>query len=420
METTIKSIIKKLKSGDDNDKFAALLFITKAWSSPKEMFDSPYFNDVWRSLRSTKFLERALKFGESQNLVFNVISVFLNKIQPDEFLVFLPILKSLFKENESSIEIFGEIIYRLEDASIVFDYIEINAENIPLIARISNYMRKCEYNYKLISARSKIFSYTKDHVFLEEHLFILVTNLCKVTSYKFALFSDSNTLDIKPFLVILRLAMIEIHLQLDTPVNYKEIQEQEIKQFDEELKDLKSMKEEEDSDELEAKIEPVPFKTKIGPIINNSLSTSACYMLEIGIYPLVNFQDSFNDEEVLEYFHTINDLIREIIEIIKEIDIERDKDRIELKLLLSVFAIWLREAHFLSGNESFINNIQIIMNILKHLPDEAIQFLPAFSLFDENILKLLNKANFSDVYDPLFDKCNENERTVLDRISRIT
>ena len=101
MSKVISKIIKKLRSPDDNEKLAALVYLTKAFKSPTELVNSEEGVKIWDSLRSTHFLERALRSESTAPLVFMILSVFCHLSGARDLDIFVPILCKMTQEGNT-------------------------------------------------------------------------------------------------------------------------------------------------------------------------------------------------------------------------------------------------------------------------------------------------------------------------------
>jgi hypothetical protein len=135
-----RKIIKRLRSPDDNDKLSALVYLTKVFPSPAALADSEFPKDIWASLRSTQFLERAIRSDEFRPLVLLVLSVFCRLCPPGDLLAFVPLLAGFADDtysNEAS-ETLIEVAHSLDDLSVVFDAVAVRESSIPFLARAAS------------------------------------------------------------------------------------------------------------------------------------------------------------------------------------------------------------------------------------------------------------------------------------------
>ena len=249
-----------------------------------------------------------------------------------------------------------------------------------------------------------------------------VSNMVQAND-EFAIFSSQSKIDLVPFLAIERLALIELRLQLDVPLNYQEIEENEKKKReldDIEYKKNKAKYEKKDDyfdEEEEVKVEPIKFSQDIGPLINPELSASSCQLLESLVIPLVNHEDDLNDTEILQYLDTLDSILNETVSIFSAVKGQRDCDRNELKCLFSLFAGWLRDAPFLCENTSTLNSLKSIISKLWWFPNEALQLIPAFTTWSESSnARPLMKASFNDLAKRLKEYSTPAESQAIDEL----
>ena len=449
-QKAINKIIKNLKSTDDNDKLASLAYIIKLYPSPEDLIKSESANEIWAAIRSTQFLERALKMKEAQQLVFAILSVFMDIGKSADFIPFIKLLSLLIKE-ENVCDLFVRICQKMDDVSPIFDNVNISIENLELLSRCTYNAKKCTITPSLIKARPVIYELLSNDNDLNnrKELFLLISSLIKSTDYQFAIFKRPPHVEFSSFLAAERLAMVELRLQLDTPLNYKEIEEQERLErekeerelpqkkkdpheddytineddFDDygvELNDENGNKQNDNQNEQEnVKVEPMPgmkFTQQIGPLINDELSAAACQLLELLVKPLVNYEDSFTDDEIHNYFNSVNSLIADSCEIFKAADGNRDKNRKELKCLLSIVALWLRDGPFLCANLILIKTLPILFKLLKYFPDEALQYLPSFTFWSDDYLRNLKISGFNDLAKELLPIAKNEDREAIESI----
>ena len=188
-QKAIHKIIKNLKSTDDNDKLASLAYIIKLFPSPEDLIKSESAYEIWTAIRSTQFLERALKMKEAQQLVFAILSVFIDIGKGADFIPFIKPLSLLIKEENVS-DLLVRICQKIDDISPIFDYVSISLENLPLLSRCTYNARKCLITPSLIKARPVIYELLSNDNDLNnrKELFILISNLIKSTYYLFEVF----------------------------------------------------------------------------------------------------------------------------------------------------------------------------------------------------------------------------------------
>ena len=422
----VGKIIKKLKSKDDNDKLASLAYITKVFKTPEELSKSEYAPKIWESLRSTQFLERALRSEETQQLVFMIISTFSHFVPSSEISPFVRILSKIMNNDFEcdACKCLIEISQNIEDLSILFEYVQVSVESLKFFIQATSTVKKCKMTPSVFNARAAIFNIMKTNQDLEVRklLFLLVSNMVQAND-EFAIFSSQSKIDLVPFLAIERLALIELRLQLDVPLNYQEIEENEKKKReldDIEYKKNKAKYEKKDDyfdEEEEVKVEPIKFSQDIGPLINPELSASSCQLLESLVIPLVNHEDDLNDTEILQYLDTLDSILNETVSIFSAVKGQRDCDRNELKCLFSLFAGWLRDAPFLCENTSTLNSLKSIISKLWWFPNEALQLIPAFTTWSESSnARPLMKASFNDLAKRLKEYSTPAESQAIDEL----
>ena len=451
-QKAIHKIIKNLKSSDDNDKLASLSYIIKLFPSPEQLIKSDSANEIWSALRSTQFLERALKMREAHQLVIAILSVFLDIGKSIDFIPFIKPL-SLILQEENVQDLLIRICNKIDDISIIFDFIDINLDNLEFLSRCTMHAKTCQMTSSIIKARPIIFELLTNDNDLNnrKNLFILISNLVKATKFQFAIFKRPPQIEFASFLAAERLAMVELRLQLDTPLNYKEIEELERLEREKEGKELpkkkkdqheddyvideedfddygveineddttKQTQNEEETSKQNSKVEPMPgmkFTKQIGPLLNSDLTASACQLLELLVKPLVEYEDSFSDDEINTYFNSINSLISDSCEIFKAADGERDKTRNELKCLLSIVALWLRDGSFLCANKTLIKTLPNLFKLLVYFPEEALQFLPAFTFWSDEFIKNLKVSGFIDLSKELLPISKNEDKTAIESI----
>ena len=444
-EKAIKKIIKNLKSADDNDKLAALAYLIKLFPSPEALLKSNCANEIWEALRSSQFLERALKMSEAQPLVISILSVFVHIGKPSDFHTFLKPISSMLQMDNCEY-LFISISQKLEDISPIFQYIHVSVSTLRLLTLCTTNSRKCTITPSLIDAREKIFELisTDNDINNRKYLFMLISNLTKATKYQFAVFKRPPQIDFSLFLASEKLAMIELRLQLDTPLNYKEIEVKERNEREKEEKELADQRNREketdyeiidenletdeqdqtdidkyqEKNEENEKIKPIPMKftQNIGSIIDDELASASCQLLELLVKPLVEYEESFTDQDIDSYFNTINSLIHDSCEIFKAANSVRDCNRKELKCLLSIVALWLRDGEFLCANKDLINTFPHLFQLLKSFHEEAMQFLPAFTFWSDDYLKKLKISGFQDLAAVLLPIAQSEDKAAINLI----
>lgn len=442
-------IVKKLKSKDDNDKLAALAYLTKTFPSPSDLANSEYKDQIWESLRSTQFLERALRSDETQNLVFMILSVFSHFCPPTDLNPFVPLLSEKIKDNyecEAS-QCLIEIFQNIDDASILFEYNKISKQSLPFFVQCLTNAQKCQMTSSVFHARSTIFKLLQDineDLNVRKLLFLLISYLVRAND-KFAIYSSKSKINLSPFLAAERLALIEVRLQLDVPLNYKEIEENERKKEEIEKKEIEIEKKKmekkhphsyedfNDNDEDESdiyigknsdsksteKVQP-KFTQNIGPLINPEMSAASCQLLEYLVVPLLNHEEELNDKEVQDYFKSLDSIIDDTVAIFDAVNGQRDCERKELKCLISIFASWLRDAPFICENITILKSLKNIIAMLWWFPSEALQCIPALASWaDCEKAKPLMKVGFSQLEKKMNEIANEEEKSEIARISSI-
>ncbi|EAY23049.1 hypothetical protein TVAG_182850 [Trichomonas vaginalis G3] len=423
-EKVINKIIKNLKSANDNDKLAALMYLTKLFPKPEDLKNSKRSTEIWQALRSTQFLERALKLESTQPLVFSILSVFNGIVPKNELKPFLPLLKDAISAEDSS-SVIVEICQNLDD---IVDFIKLypfNKENLPIFAAATDGPKKCSMDSSVYNLRKQIFDEIgKDEdLNIRRYLFLIISHMCRLSNGLFALYSAPNKMDLAPFLGSIRLAFIEIRLQLDVPVNYLEIEKEEKEERLKEEKEVKKDKDEIDLDDEEEEFklpEPIhgmKFSPNIGPLINPDITAAASQLLENAVFVLLENEDRLSDDEVNSYFETLNTVIMDSMEIVKAANGERDKDRKELQVLLSIIGMWLRDAEFLCANKSLIIALPNLIRLLKYFPAQALQFLPAFSIWSDEYLRNLKVAQFSELVDVINEAGDDVEKETAKMIN---
>ncbi|OHT15165.1 hypothetical protein TRFO_14338 [Tritrichomonas foetus] len=471
-------IIKKLKSKDDNDKLAALAYLTKVFPTPEDLSKSEYSRKIWESLRSTQFLERALRSENTQGLVFMILSVFSHFCPADDLIPFVPLLSKLIQNdygNDAS-QCLIEISQRINDVSILFEYNEINRQSLEFFTRSLINAKNCKLTPAVFNARSTIFSFLSGNEDLEirKILFILVSHLIQAND-SFAIYASKSKIDLPSFLAIQRIALIELRLQLDVPTNYKELEENEKqrkkieneeaektqktmnKKTDDyeinlegdddddepvnyenidnvDIKDLKNEKkvkfakndkntnndENLKNDQRNEKIEPIKFTQKIGPLINPDLSSASCQILEFLVSPLVNHDEELNDSEVSQYFECIDSIINETVSIFKAVVGQRDHKRPDLKCLISLFAKWLRDGPFLCESVVVLAFLKQFLSMLWWFPEESIQYIPVMQTWSESdSARPLMKAGFNELSKKMLEVADEEEKEMINELIKI-
>lgn len=404
-EAAAKKIIKKLKSQDDNDKLAALAYFTKLFPTPGDFIKSEYSNEIWTSLRSTQFLERCLLADETKQLVFMILSVFSHICPQQDLLPFFSLLKPLIDSeysNEAATTII-EMAQCVDDVCVLFEYYEIKMENLMFFSAALNGAKGCTLTPAVYRNRDIVFSYLNgnEDLKIRRYLFLIIAYLTKANPL-YALHSDASSIDITQFLKAEKFAFIELRLQLDIPVNYLELEENE------KLK------------EKEAKNEPIPkveFTQKIGDLINPEISAAACELLEVLVTPLVQFDEELNDKLVANYFACINSILEDTIEIFKAADGKRDEERNELKCLLVLFSKWLTEAAFLCDNEKIIKAVSIMMRLLWWFPNESLLYLPLIeSWVDSPAKSSMKTGGFNELSQKMLEIADPKEKIMIQKL----
>jgi hypothetical protein len=243
----------------------------------------------------------------------------------------------------------------LPDISAIFDLIPVNPETISLLSDISSRATCLQLTPAAFSARSDLFSLliTNDSLDIRRALFAILANLTRLNS-GFALFKTQSVIDPSEYLAAQRLALIELRLQVDIPLNYKELE------ANERLKAGKNVVE----------------NTK--DLLNPAMSASAGRLLELLMIPIMNHEDDLSDEQIEKYFDNANAMIHEVLAILKAVKGERDSQRSEIKLLLVILAKWLMDSPFLCQNKEVGENVKSLVQLLWWFPKEGLFFLPAF------------------------------------------
>jgi len=410
MERAAQKVIKKLKSSDDNDKFAALTFIPKIWASPQELMDSGYSKQVWDSLSSTHFLERAIISRGSMDIIFMILSIFSKFVSEQDIMLYIPHLTKNINNNEALVAIIDIFSYS-NDVSPLFECIELTLEVLPKVNQILSKSKDCSMTPKVFCARKTLISQITGQASIpsREHVFRFLSHMITLTRGKFALFSDANSIDINPFMAFLRLAMIEMRLQLDTPINYIDI-EKEIKKERDNMnnKDVVEDIEAHEEEEKESFVN-IDFSHSIGPLINEGLFAASGSLLEHLVYVLIENEEYLDDNHVSDYFSTINSIISDVILLFQEVIPEREFKRNDFHYLLVIFAKWLNEGPFLCQNNEIIKALPTIINILLHFHDESSLLLPAFHTIITSVgSSAFNQTNITSLLDQ-FDSGESND-----------
>lgn len=344
-------IVKKLKAADDNDKIAALAHLIKLFESPDALAASEDGPDMWASLRSTHFLERALRGDETKGLALTVLSVFSRVVDPTDLAIFFPILwQGAVSGDIQARDTFAEIVSCLKDAAVAFDVISVSNESLPAIVHFCRAMKAATATPAVYKVRAGLFALLTGHedLSVRRDLFLAISGLIKANNI-LAVSKAHNVIDSSQFLVAERLALVELRLQLDIPTDYVEMEDK-----------------------------TAAFTQKIGKLVNPELSAASCEMLEVLMLPLLSHEEEMTDGDIDHYFDTVNSIVKDAVAIFAAAKGSRDKERIEMKCLLSIFAMWLRDAPFLCGNVDFLNEIHHIVPLLSFFAREALQFVPVF------------------------------------------
>lgn len=355
----VAKIVKRLRSPDDNDKLAALTYLTKLFKTPAEFLQSQDAKAIWESLRATHFLERALHTTETANLVCMILSTFCHVCEFKDMVTFLPKLIELSNEGfQDAITTLVDVLQSADDISPFFEYLSITDQSLELLSKCLSSVKGCSATPAVFRARNTILSMVtgREDLSLRTHLFLIVSRLFKAND-ALAVMKARNTIDLAGFLAVERLAFIELRLQLDIPMDYKE---------------------------TEKKTSQIEFTQKIGPLLNQDLAAASCEVLEILLRPLLNHEEELSDTDIDQYFDTVNTLIKDSVAIFCAAEGPRDKDRVELRCLISIFGMWLMEAPFLCHNNDFLRSLTDIVRLLCYFPKEALHFIPAFSQLHES------------------------------------
>ena len=392
-------IIKRLKSTDDNDKLAALAYLIKLFDSPESLVRSDYSQDIWKALRSTHFLERALHSEEMRSLVFMILSVFCRICPFKDMEVFIPKLMSISCVQAKDTVI--EICQSAKDVSRIFELIPVSNENLELLCKCLNNAQTCTPTPAVYKAREIIFSFLTGHedLSVRKVLFLTIARIARANSI-LAITKAPNVVDISSFLAAERLALIELRLQLDLPLNYLELEE--------------NMKKKENRDPKE-KIE---FTQKIGDLINPELAAAACEVLELLMIPLVEHEEELTDVDIENYFDNVNTMIKDSVAIFVAAKGDRDKDRVELKCLLSIVGKWCMECPFLCHNNDFTDSLKQILQLIWWFPKEALHFIPAFSELCGDVKEKMKAAGFSELAGRMREFASEQEQWTIDSITK--
>jgi hypothetical protein len=373
-----RKIIKKLRSPDDNDKLSALVYLTKVFPSPAAMADSEFSKNIWASLRSTQFLERAIHSDEFRPLILLVLSVFCRLCPAPDLISFVPLLASFADDaysNEAS-ETLAEIAQSLDDLSVVFEAIPIRESSIPFLARAASGARGLRLTPAVFNARAMIFGLLtgRESLSLRRHLLSLIAGLVRLNG-SFSVFRSQSSVDVSGFLAAERLALIELRLQLDIPPDHK------------------------------------------GDLLQPGLSSAACDLLDLLMHPLLSHEDELTDSQVDTYFENVNSMIHDAFEIFRAVKGQRDRDRIELKCLLVTVAKWLREAPFLCQNRDVVTGVKQLVQILWWFPIEAVHFVPAFEELHQKESQQFRAAGFHELANRMAEHAEADETEAINRIA---
>lgn len=393
-ERAVRKIVRRLRSKDDNDKLAALSYLIKVYPTPDALLSSGCADRIWSALRSSQFLERALKSPEAQPLALAVLCVFCRVCAPDDLLVFVPILS---KMGDCASEALVEVCQWLSDVSVLFRYNDVDAGNVALFVRALDKGQQMELTTDVFRNRMNVFKMMNGHedIKLRRMLFLLLARMCRCNA-GIMIYESSGKINIADFLKAERLAFIELRLQLDLPVDYSE-------------------KEEKTGSGKEAK---VGFTQEIGPLINQEMSAAACELLEYLMVPLLSFDECLSDDDVNRYFACVNSIIEETILIFKAAKGERDSERNELKCLLAIFAKWLNEAPFLCNNNILMKSVKEITKLLCWFPKEALLYLQPFETWISVETKKELKIDFINLSKKMMEYANDEEKAIIEQLSK--
>ena len=381
-------IAKKLKSSDDNDKLAALAYLTKLFESPEELVKSESASMLWQALRSTHFLERAIRSPETSNLVFVILSVFCHACDFKEMEVFLPHLIDLAVAGvNDALTCLVEMSQSANDVAPLFESFPVREDTIMLLSKCLQNSRSCSATPAVFRARERIFGMLtgREDLCLRRHLFLVVSSLIKAND-ALAILRSPNSVDLSSFLAAERLAFIELRLQLDIPLNYQELEQKE--------KSRPALK----------------FTQKIGPLLNPDLSAASCEVLEILLRPLINHEEDLSDSDIDQYFDTVNTIIKDSVAIFVAAEGTRDRDRVELQCLISIFGMWLMQCQFLCHNSDFLRELTNVIRLLAFFPKQAIHMIPAFSELGPSKLP---KSDFLVLAEKMQDHLSPEESAAL-------
>lgn len=397
-ERVVRKIIKKLKSKDDNDKLASLSYLIKIYPTPNDLINSRYAAEIWSSLRSSQFLERALKSNDTKSLVLSILSVFCHVCNPEDLLLFIPILLKIKNDDEAK-DTLIEISQCLNDISVLFKYNDVDENNIEFFIKALDKGQKMELTTDVFRNRLKIFNMLNGHedLKLRRLLFLLLARLCKCND-GIMIFEANGKVNISDFLKSERLAFIELRLQLDLPINYLEIEEKN-----------------ENSDDKSK----IAFTQEIGPLINQEISAASCELLEYLMVPLLNNDEYLSDDDINKYFTCVNSIIEETVLIFKAAKGKRDSERKELKCLLAIFAKWLMEAPFLCNNNILLNSVKNIIQLLCWFPKEALLYLPSIETWCDSKSKQDLKTDFNNLSKCMMEFANDEEKAIIEQLNKI-
>jgi hypothetical protein len=387
----IGKVIKRLQSPDDNDKLAALVYLTKAFPTPVVLASSPLAKDIWLSLRSTQFLERALHSCDTQPLVFSVLSVFAHIAPRHDLEPFVPILASLLPSDFSSdpSNLLIEFAASIEDVSVFFDSISPIPTSLSFLTKLVSAGTSLSATPSVFRARSIIFSFLtgREDLSVREQIFRLISASVRLND-SFALYKSKSQLEFTPFLAAERLALIELRLQLDIPLTHS-------------------------GDDGNSS----PFTQQIGKLVNPGISAAASEMLDLLVAPLVNHEAEIADSQIDQYFESVNCILHDSFEIVTAAKGKRDKERVELQCLLGIIAKWLMEAPFLCAHEHVARSLPQLVQLLMWFPAQAVHFVPAFGeMIDKR--GQFRAGGFSELARKMVEFASDEERRLIDQLVR--
>lgn len=312
-DSTLEKVLKRISSPDDNNKVATLALIPKLWPDAAAFTKSPQAGLIWEALSSTQFLPRALKDDGFRSLVFETLTAFSFHLSQEDLSFYIQLLIGHLPD---SLDCLCTLCSLCDDCSVIFIPHKPSAWDLTQLLSILYSSKNLGFRAEVINFREFIFKQLTgtEPLPLRAQIFRVIGVMTEKTEYKFAVLKGLSSMDIQPFLMAIRLAAIELRLQLEFPKDF--VNPPNIK---------------------------TPFSQDLGDLKNAEYAAAALGLLNVAVAPLIAFESLLSDEEAMLFINQLESVVIEWASLIPMIDSQQP----ESKGLLSVLARWLCEAPFL-------------------------------------------------------------------------